>query len=574
MNSTRRFLITLHCGLVCSCAGDPSKRGDQGEESAQGDLSPNPRSALPKVRQLRVDLAGTDAAMRIVNARLVDVPESGPMTPSLGGAAILVGYSSAGTPLTAMPFSLPKTVRFESSKDGVEPGGELPLDEGSLTLYLDARADMARIEVLGEAGAVLATLADTEFDASGLTLDKAYEPGSSLEEIVKDYPHIEFLRPGEGLGINPPKGFMEATLIGDKEARDIRRALNAMTDATFSAIRTIAVAQFAEHTGQQAVTFGSTVVLNRTSANLGLETSKVVAHEATHAYEYLVNGGLGVALFNRIDWPDDVKGAARETIQDFNLQAGLTSVWNDLHEAGVEQKLGRPYMGDKWKSLGTDEDGDAAAAPGGFVSMYGAKDASEDLCEYVGRLVISNYGGSRPACDLVKAAGNPFPVERALPYMKVKFLEGLGLVSSEQARSCIGEPSIEGPPGVHVGNLSLTDSIQGGFIDLDGGHFLGVLASTAPWQMLIRVLAPETQPRGIYRLDNVDYLGINGPTNAVLLGHDTDPLLARTSAGGLVLVSEYSPQRIAGALFFLRLRNGDGKITGDVPLSTFRVDRP
>lgn len=116
--------------------------------------------------------------------------------------------------------------------------------------------------------------------------------------------------------------------------------------------------------------------------------------------------------------------------------------------------------------------------------------------------------------------------------------------------------------------------MRGGFIDSDGGHFLGVLASGAPWQMLIRVLAPEQQPRGIYRLDNIGYFGIDGPTNGVLLGHDTQPLLARTSARGLVLVSEYSPQRIAGAVFLLALRNAAGGITDSVPLSTFRVDNP
>ena len=60
----------------------------------------------------------------------------------------------------------------------------------------------------------------------------------------------------------------------------------------------------------------------------------------------------------------------------------------------------------------------------------------------------------------------------------------------------------------------------------------------------------------------------------MLLGHDKEPLLARTSARGLVLVSEYGPQRIAGAALFLMLRNAAGGITDNIPLSTFRVDNP
>ena len=173
-----------------------------------------------------------------------------------------------------------------------------------------------------------------------------------------------------------------------------------------------------------------------------------------------------------------------------------------------------------------------------------------------------------------RAQGTPFSVERALPYIKVKFLEGLGLIGSERAQACLGAPSIEGPPGIHINGVDFTEDIHGGFIDLDGGRFLAVLASAPPYQMLIRVLAPEQQPRGVYRLDNIGYFGINGPTNGVLLGHDTEPLRARTSARGLVLVSEYTPQRISGAVFLLMLRNAAGAITDGIPVGTFRVDNP
>jgi hypothetical protein len=53
---------------------------------------------------------------------------------------------------------------------------------------------------------------------------------------------------------------------------------------------------------------------------------------------------------------------------------------------------------------------------------------------------------------------------------------------------------------------------------------------------------------------------------------DIELLLARTLARGLVLLSEYSPQSIAGTIFFRALRKGANTITDNIPLSTFRVD--
>lgn len=175
----------------------------------------------------------------------------------------------------------------------------------------------------------------------------------------------------------------------------------------------------------------------------------------------------------------------------------------------------------------------------------------------------------------MKDAGSPFPVDRALPYIKIKLLEGLGLVDAAQVERCVGQPALEGPPGIHFGDAAnLGQNIKGGVVDLDEGHFLGVLASAAPYQMLVRVLASERQPRGVFRLDDIGLFGINAATNAVLLGHDTDPLRARTSARGLVLVTEYSPQRLAGSIFFLMLRNAAGLVTDSFPFGTFRVDNP
>lgn len=131
MGSSEWLPMLVLCGLACGSGEEPSELGGIGassESSEVGALSPDRRADSPRIRQLRVDLAGTDSAPRIERARLVEVFEAAPPVPSLGGAAMLVGYASSGAVSTAMPFSLPKTVKIEASRDGAEPGAELPLE--------------------------------------------------------------------------------------------------------------------------------------------------------------------------------------------------------------------------------------------------------------------------------------------------------------------------------------------------------------------------------------------------------------------------------------------------------------
>jgi hypothetical protein len=218
MNLSACFSIALACGLACACGGGSTR--EPGEEIEQEDLSPNTRSDSPRVRQLRVDLAGTDAALRILRARLVEVPEDALPIPSLGGTSILVGYSSAGTPLAAMPFSLPKVFRVEGSKDGVDPGRELPLSEGRLSLFLDARTELARIDVLGESGAQLATLAESEFEEAPTVLKQSSVDAPPPQQgLARDYPHIDFLGPDEDVGVFSPEFSWKRWPSGSRKRR-------------------------------------------------------------------------------------------------------------------------------------------------------------------------------------------------------------------------------------------------------------------------------------------------------------------------------------------------------------------
>jgi len=108
-------LAALGCGSGEDAGEVPATRGGAaaGSQGAPALLTDEP--------WLRVDLAGTDADARIVRARLVDVHADELPTPSLDGAAALVGYGSDGTVRVATPFSLPTVLRIEASRDGASP---------------------------------------------------------------------------------------------------------------------------------------------------------------------------------------------------------------------------------------------------------------------------------------------------------------------------------------------------------------------------------------------------------------------------------------------------------------------
>lgn len=180
---------------------------------------------------------------------------------------------------------------------------------------------------------------------------------------------------------------------------------------------------------------GSTIVLNVNLDTLPLETVAAVVHEATHAYANLVDSG-GPSLFAQ-PWPEGVRVAAQATVAQFNLEAGLESVWGQLHEDAVESNIATEYLGSDWEEQGTGLAGDRVAAASGFAAAYGARNAGEDLAVY---------------------------------------------------------------------------------------------------------------------------------------GHDTSTLRARTSARGMVVVSEYDDTKLAGAVFFLSLRNAGGEVIDNYPFGTFRVD--
>ena len=571
----RRMLAGVgFLGLALACGGDPGA-------DEQRILADEP--ALP---QLRVDLEGSDVAPRIVGAALVQVPAAQKPMPSLTGSLMLVGRAG-GEMAVASPFSLPAVLHIERLSES--PAHEtLPLATASLSLYLDAFTPLERVEVIDTAGNVLSALDAEGFESGGESpslrpLATTSSTAPDVASLLSEHRNIRFLGREDSPGFaltNPVIGVVDEMLdFNPSMARVVRTGLSITPKRSLSAIKTIGMARLRDANIVGAA-YGSTVLFNTGYEFEEPVIPRTVVHESIHAFIYLVDGDGSVPL-NLTPWPEEVIAAARATIEKFYLQAGLTSVWDQLHGDAVSENLASPYG--SITATGFDMTPfNAQAAQQGFASARGSAEAIEDMSEYVARVIVDDtvdVEGRSPVCDEVRSAGSPFPLTRVLPYAKIKLLEGLELLTAEQVRACVGQPAIEGPPGIHFDHsdpdlkIALTSNLNGGFITLDGTRFLGVLAGPSSKQMLIRVLADEAQPRGMYRLDNIGLFGINAATNAILYYDEAILGGARTSERGLVFVTEFSDDRIAGAVFFTNFRDAFGIVTRSYPLGTFRIDR-
>jgi hypothetical protein len=116
--------------------------------------------------------------------------------------------------------------------------------------------------------------------------------------------------------------------------------------------------------------------------------------------------------------------------------------------------------------------------------------------------------------------------------------------------------------------------MSNGKLPADVGVSYGVLG-TGPnsYQLLLKVWLPDPNGSalGLHRLQEVWYDGADGSAlSGALIGND-DPLRARVSQTGLVLITDARPELTAGAVFGLVLKNAAGTPTDNLAFGTFHV---
>ncbi|HEY5959895.1 MAG TPA: hypothetical protein VIV60_25245 [Polyangiaceae bacterium] len=548
-----------------------------------GESEPAAKLDEPTVKLLSIEVKSTGESLEIGELRTVRVARAKAPMDSLGGNLMLVSYGG-GKVRQAIPFRLPDVLYLEGALDESQPvGEEVAISGGSVTLFLDATEPLERVDVLDENASVVASIGNQELRRAALSANldtrsllEATPPEhmSPFERLKSEFPQIRFMDPAAGdslpaiFYIRPE--FKRLVGINDQEADTLVAGLRRLPLTALRAVRGVGVAEMDIASGYVGVSFGgSMLVAQHVLARPEKRDYMVgtISHEATHNFQFLVNGRVPSTI-NPDTWPPDVLAEADRTVAKYSLHAGVSSAWAEIQDTGVVLGVAGTYdSSDTWKAMSN-----ATAAKLGFASRYGSTKPDEDMAEYVFHLHVPEAHGDGLICQPIRSAGDPFPSELAIPLAKVKFLEGLGLLDSTDVTKCVGNPRITGPTGIHLGgSIDFTSSLKSGWLDQDGGHFLAVSAKGAPYSFLLRILAPDDQVLGLHRLDEVGYFNINRPNNAVYLSHDDNSLKARTSSGGLVLVTAVNAALVEGAIFALSLRGPLGTTTDTFALSTFSV---
>ena len=90
------------------------------------------------------------------------------------------------------------------------------------------------------------------------------------------------------------------------------------------------------------------------------------------------------------------------------------------------------------------------------------------------------------------------------------------------------------------------------------------------FQMTLALKSALASPLGLHRLDATSFYSFASAANDVFVYH-SNPFKARTSVGGLVLVTEYTESVLRGYFFDLGFESPTGVITDTIPLGTFSL---
>lgn len=569
---------------------------------------------------VRVDLVGSPGSMSIARAKAV---VSKPPQPALAGNMLLVSY--AGAQLKgATQVSLPTRLFAEGAgPDGARVRAEATLGSSNVSAFLPDEPGVDKIELLDAAGVSLASITGDQIERLRVlsTGDQIVPPRvlnagdlsersrvlatgdlsersrglftgnqndrvlTTPEQLSARYPHIRVLRPADAALVEGGLASQGATIAEPEgPAFDLlAEALDRVQPAPLLAVRNVGLARMPDAGVAPGCyitygfAFGDSFFLNADvlsdatacQSDREEEARNIAIHETAHNFTYLVDDVAGIPWPN--EWPADAQAMAIDVAQRYDLMFGLTSAWRDLHASGVEQLVATSYQGDGWTTMAP-----SSAPTSGFAHPYGSLDEYEDIATFA---EMQEPTPDLPLCPYFAGlSGQRLPALGAVAYAKANMAKGLGLVSDERYQACAGAVSIEGPEGVNLGDGTenqFSEDLKAGALDQDGGHFVAVLGSQPTGaRMLLRVRTDETyQALGVHRFDNIGLSNINLPVSGIFIDPPEGDY-ALTSAAGLALVTQASPERVKGAIFMLSLRDFSGLTVARYPLSTFRVENP
>jgi hypothetical protein len=558
----------LRSAIVCAvfaaaCGGAPASEPDAG-------ASPIPE--LPTFAPyLRVVVHRTAAGVILGEVETVQAVEHA--SPHLDGDLGLVA-KRGGQAVSVQAFALPTTIEGDGlGDDGARVRDVAPIDDGATALLIPAADGLDELEVIDAQGASLATAPVVSHAAAPA------DPIAGVAGLIPGAPSIVVVSPSAkaALPLSVSIRFEQMLDFADVQPATRARILEELSHVeprTLAAVSHILVGTLAPAyrrptVAVTATTSGSFLSIyvdqvERTSAY------GTLIHECAHAYANLL--GEEGPHDRTWQWDPALVLLAQQTMHDHLTNAGFMQLWSMTHDTAVDEQLSAAYSNseDAWQSLAA-----ADAARQGFAMPYGSKDVKEDIATYVEALQVPGKNPEPAFCAGLRGATQTFARELALPLVDIELLKSAGFLSPSSAAACTGGTVLQGPVGLHFRDasggeaISVGGGVKGGWIDEDGGQFLIVLGEGADYLSSIRVEAPgHVPPLGVHRLDNVGFSWQKG-RSMLLLGSTTDKKKDRTSASGIVVVTEVSATRITGAILFLAVQDKSGNVTGSYPIVTF-----
>jgi hypothetical protein len=576
MNNSHSILRTASALLTASacfgapagCATDDVASPDATSEpqasmgSAQGPFGEtSPPLVLDAPRWFwRVDLTRTAAGTIAGGAAAVQTAIRPP--PIADPEYFLLGLAGS-TVVSAQAVSFP-TSSLDVTLDefGNWQHESQPVTDSSVTAFIEGDPSIDRVE--------LVSADDTVLFSESVKLPPEAQAGVqrqqlSLSELATRYPHIRFLRAEDQRKLSPA---FKATVVDPTDAMTdvLAESLAKLAPAMTAVTTTIAFVQFTDADAKSEVfgkAGGTTLILNADLMSHP-KMARAAAHEIAHNFTFLSSAAAtrDPELFN---WPARARQAARETVAQFRLVAGVVATWADLHNSGVLAKVAGRYLDDEWRMHTTIE----SARAGGFATPYGSSNATEDFAEYVS--TTQSPTQEEPGiCPLFQGVSQIDPII-AIPFAKLTFLAAIGAITQQAYDTCVQGARIDYRDGIDFpGAVNFSSGAKVGY-SKDGRTFGIVGNGPETYQLIVglQLPTPKGNPLGLHVLEDVGFGPMNGRTGAFLA--NDRPLLVRACRQGFVLVTEASTEVTRGAFFGLVVRNPSGMVTDQWPFGTFQI---
>ncbi len=352
----------------------------------------------------------------------------------------------------------------------------------------------------------------------------------------------------------------------------LRTAIDRLPPLLRGSISKISIASYAGGgaAGDSTVagdTYGNNIIVSATQVASQTNLNNVVAHEAVHCFQGLVDlahntdtGNIPADTLTKVS-------SARGKLRNSTIAQVLRRLQNS---AKIADSVYREYAGDAWASTYSGV-GDAVTS--GFAAPYGSEGPREDLAE-LGSIFVGSDFANHAYCSQFEGYDKEIPDQRALAIAKLNLLRALGLIDEGQYGQCVRNADPVDAQLISMGSREFDGDLGHGtqtvrHEDLDHDWLMWRIhgeAADAKIEIRLRMRRADApsigSPIGFYALDTVGSFGMAADTLTPIAAQNvinfqrsdtSNPTefaaYARISGGGYVLITDFSADMVKGYAF-------------------------